>query len=297
MRKSNLAFLAIMVSFIFLACQKELSFGNSNFLGNFTATIDSTNWEATTIKEITRQAGNIVITGKSTNGNMIVLRVADSGVHSYSFHNLSATNVAIYTDAASGNTNSFTTNQWDLPGVYGSLQIISIDTVNKVMSGTFSFRAYRQMDSLQHIISSGIFTNITYTTSNTAPSATDTFRVKVDGTPFAYNSLTGFATGAPLNQIAITALQGAVAPVVGLTIPSTVTTGNYTFEDVASTIMGLYNPSTTTSLMADSGNIQILEHNTVTKRIRGNFDFKATPLLTDSPKAVLTEGYFSIIYQ
>jgi len=297
MRKSNLAFIAILLSFVFLACQKELSFGNSSFLGNFTATIDSTNWEATTIKEITRQAGTIAITGKSSNGNIIVLRVADSGVHTYGFHNLSATNVAVYTDAASGNTNVFTTNQWDLPGNYGSLQIISIDTVNKVMSGTFSFRAYRQFDSLQHIISNGIFTNIPYTTSNPLPSATDTFRVKVDGTAFTYNSLTGIATGAPLDQIAITALQGTVAPVVGLTLPSSVTTGNYTFEDVASTIIALYNPSETMSLLADSGNIQILEHNTVTKRIRGNFDFKATPLLSDSPKAVLTEGYFSIIYQ
>lgn len=116
------------------------------------------------------------------------------------------------------------------------------------MSGTFSFRAYRQFDSLQHIISNGIFTNIPYTTSNPLPSATDTFRVKVDGTPFTYNSLTGIATGAPLDQIAITALQGTVAPVVGLTLPSSVTTGNYTFEDVASTIIALYNPSETMSL-------------------------------------------------
>ena len=50
MRKSNLAFIAILLSFVFLACQKELSFGNSSFLGNFTATIDSTHSEATTIK-------------------------------------------------------------------------------------------------------------------------------------------------------------------------------------------------------------------------------------------------------
>ena len=50
MRKSNLAFIAILMSFVFLSCQKELSFGSSSFLGNFTATIDSTQWEATTIK-------------------------------------------------------------------------------------------------------------------------------------------------------------------------------------------------------------------------------------------------------
>lgn len=296
MRKSNLVFIAIMVSFIIAACQKELNFGNQSVLGTFTAKVDSSNWEATTVKGITRQAGMIIISGKSTNGNMIVLTVADSGVHSYSFHNLSASNLATYTDAVSGNNNIFSTNQWDLPGVYGSLQITSIDTLNKIMSGTFSFRAYRQSDSLSHIISAGIFTNISYTISNPLPSATDTFRVKVAGTPFTYNSLTGISTGAPLNQIAINALQGSVAPVVGLTFPNTIATGSFDFDGLAGTVKGLYNPSTTTNLLADSGSVEILEHNTVSKRIRGNFNFKALPLVGDSPKVYLTEGYFSIIY-
>ena len=296
MRKSNLAFIAILMSFVFLSCQKELSFGSSSFLGNFTATIDSTQWEATTIKEITRQGGTIVITGKSTNGNLIVLRVVDSGVHTYSFYNVTTTNVATYTDAVSGNSNIFSSNQWALAGNYGTLQISSIDTVNKIMSGTFSFRAFRQFDSAQHNITNGIFTNISYSTSNPPPSATDTFRVKVDGTPFTYSSLSGISTGAPLNQIGITALQGSVAPVVGLTLASDITNGAYTFEGLLGTVKGMYNPSTTLSLVADSGNVQILEHNTVTKRLRGNFDFKATPLTSDSPKVALTEGYFSIIY-
>ena len=124
------------------------------------------------------------------------------------------------------------------------------------------------------------------------PSTTDTFRVKIDGTDFSYNLLAGVSA---LGMISVTAsANSGSGATVGLTMPATVTPGTYAFDLV--TYAGQYNPTSSVFLTADTGHLQIIEHNIANKRIRGNFNFKAAPLFGPGTTAQLTEGYFSVKY-
>lgn len=297
--KCDLGFFSILTCmFIFSACQKEYDPGIASSTptptpnsGSFTAVIGGTNFTATA-RYATRQSGVLLLYGKSADNKEIVLRVADSGVHNYSFSNTSFSNAASLTDSSTGNGFAFTTNQWPSDGNYGNMNVTSIDTVNKTMSGTFSLKVFRDLDTMQRTITQGVFTNISYTTSPPPTSTTDSFRVKVDGTPFVYNILAGIKT---FGMLAVTASNNG-APTVGITMPETVSPGTYAFDGF--TYIGQYNASQTTFLAADTGHVTILEHNVTTKRIRGTFQFKAnTPFTNAPPDVQLTEGYFSVIYQ
>ena len=295
MIKHLLGIIAIFSIFAFSACQKEITSENGTnptpgTQGNFRAKIDGVQWVANNIKTATRQGGVLVLYGSASDKKSILIRVADSGVHNYSLHTSSASNAGVYTDSAIS-PNGFATNQWNVEGNYGNLNVTSIDTVNKTISGTFSMQVYRQFDSLQRTITEGVFTNISYSTEPPPLSGTDSFRVKVAGVPFTYNILGGFSA---FGRISVTASQGA-APSVGITVPDTAIPGTYAFD--VFTNIGQYNPSSTVFLGADTGSVTILEHNTLTKRIRGNFHFLANTVFTNLPPNVqLTEGYFSVKY-
>ena len=294
----KLLFVSLIVSAIlFAACQKEflpddiLPVGNT---GSFRAKIEGSQWEANAVKTAIRESGIIVLYGSAADKKSILIRVADSGVHNYYFHTSSADNAAAFTDSAILPIASFATNQWDSAGTYGNMNITAIDTARKTMSGTFSLKVYRQLDRLKRTITEGVFTNISYTTQPSAPSGTDTFRVKVDGVSFTYNLLVGIKVSL-INSIAITAARGT-APAVGITVPDNVVPGTYIYDLL--TYSGQYNPSTSVFLSADTGRVTILEHNMVTKRIRGKFNFLANmPFSNLPPNVQLTEGYFSVKYQ
>lgn len=288
----------IISCLFFSACQKEYAPGGVTIIpgtlptaaGIFKAKIDSVQWEATTVKQAQRESGVIVIAGIS-NGKSLILRVADSGVHNYTFETQSLSNVGAWSDSTVG-PNAFATNQWSVDGNYGELNITAIDMVKKTMSGTFNMKVYRQFDNMQRTITEGLFSNIPFATQPPAPAATDTFRVKIDGVAFNYNLLSGIKA---FGMISISAAKSP-APAVGITLPDNVTPGTYSFDIID--YVGQYNPSINTFLAADTGKVTILEHSVIAKRIRGNFHFLANaPFTHIPPSAQLTEGYFSVKYQ
>ena len=293
MKKHLAGFLVLVSILIFSACQKEISpeVGTAPIAsGSFKAKINGVQWEANSIKTATMQDGVIVLYGLNTDKKSILLRVADSGVHNYAFHSESMSNAGLFIDSAVSPF-AFTTNQWDVEGNYGNLNITSIDTVRKTMSGTFSMQVYKNFDDTQRTITEGSFTKIVYTTQPPALSNTDSFRVKIAGLNFSYNLLTGINV---FGRINVAASQG-VAPAVGLSLPDTIKVGQHSFDSFDH--VGIYNPTASLFLAADTGSVTILEHNIVTKRIRGNFHFLANTAFTHLPPNInLTEGYFSVKY-
>lgn len=293
MKKHLAGFLVLVSILIFSACQKEISpeVGTAPIAsGSFKAKINGVQWEANSIKTATMQDGVIVLYGLNTDKKSILLRVADSGVHNYAFHSESMSNAGLFIDSAVSPF-AFTTNQWDVEGNYGNLNITSIDTVRKTMSGTFSMQVYKNFDDTQRTITEGSFTKIVYTTQPPALSNTDSFRVKIAGLNFSYNLLTGINV---FGRINVAASQG-VAPAVGLSLPDTIKVGQHSFDSFD--LIGQYNPTASLFLAADTGSVTILEHNIVTKRIRGNFHFLANTAFTHLPPNInLTEGYFSVKY-
>ncbi len=280
------------------SCQKEYvpTEGDSTITtppavtGSFTAKIDGVQFVADKVAAATKAIGVIAITGQSTNGELIVLRVADSGVHVYSLDIQSLTNAAAY---SKDNGVAYTSNGGEGGLSGGTLSITSIDTNKKTISGTFSIKVYRQIDSTQKVITEGIFKNISYDTNAIPPAnSSDTFRVKANGADFPVFSTLGISV---YNMINISASDQNVTKTVGISFPSDATPGVYTFTSFGPDYIAQYNIGNS-YLVGESGTLTILENNATTKRVRGNFNFHASEIL-GSQTADLTEGYFSVVYQ
>ncbi len=294
-------FLAVIV--LLQSCQKEVDFSGSNsnnVSGDFRAKIDGSQWVATRGAGASRFSGFINISGIGLDKKTISITLSDSGVHHYTLDDASF-NAAAYIDSNLANPINFSTNQGVNPGdAGGTVDITSIDTVNKKISGTFSFKVFRQMDGLQRTMTEGSFTNISYATSLPPASTTDTFRVKIAGSSWTPSSITGISMpNPPVPSLAIVASDALGVKSVGITMPPTITPGTYTLDILGAQYIGLYNPDSDPnhSQASTSGTLTILEHNTSTKRIRGNFNFHAEAILNPLLNTELTEGYFSVRYQ
>lgn len=308
MRKGFLYNLVILAGvMVFSSCQKEIDPSiiadppPPGATGNLKAKIDGTQWVANSVESASRMLGFITIGGRSTDRKYLLIQLTDSGVHNYTLDNISL-NAASYIDSNLANAVNFTTNQGSGPADAGGfVNITSIDAANKRISGTFSFRVFRQMDGAQRTLTEGSFTNLPYLTTLPPTNSTDTFRVKIAGTLWVPPIVLGSKTPAapPLvPQIAITGTSSDGTKSVGMFMPLSIIPGNYTFDLFGGTYLGLYNPDIDPnhSQAAMSGTLTILSHNTTTRRIRGNFNFHAEALLNSSLNTELTDGYFSVSY-
>jgi hypothetical protein len=293
----SLAFITLVIS-----CEKEASFEPSNpgapsgvVSGSFKAKINGVQWTANKAAAAARFGGIINISGFSTDKKVLTITLTDSGVHRYILADQTI-NASAFIDSSETNKFAYTTNQGTYPTQSGGeVNITSINEAKKTISGTFSFKMFREMDNAAKTISEGSFKDISYSTSLPPSSSLDTFRVKIDNSSWVPQSITGYNLG---GQIVINATNSTGTKAVGLVVPSNVRPGYYTLDFFGMTYIGSYNPDNNpaNSKTAMNGNLQILEHNTTTKRIRGNFSFKAETLLgTDS--AMISDGYFSVKYR
>jgi hypothetical protein len=308
-RKIFYSLITLSAVVTFSSCQKEVDpsiLGNTNnpnpVTGNFKAKIDGTQWVANSGAGGFRMLGYISLTGRSTDKKYLSITLTDSGVHNYTL-DANSMNAASYIDSNLGNPMNFTTNQGTNPGQAGGIvNVTAIDAVNKTITGTFSFRVYRQMDGAQRTFTEGSFTNIPYATSLPPGSANDTFRVKIAGTlwtpPTVFASKTPALPPQLLPQITVTGTSADGTKSVGMFMPENIVPGNYTFDLFGGVYLALYNPDTDPnhSQGAMSGTLTILSHNTATRRIRGNFNFHAEALLNPLLFTELTEGYFAVTY-
>ncbi|WP_207492842.1 DUF6252 family protein [Aridibaculum aurantiacum] len=310
--KLRLPFLAAIILF-FAACQKEITSDivtstspttTPGTTGSFTANINGTPWIANrfSLIQFSPAMGQLPrlmnISAVGTDKRMLTITLTDSGAHQYSLSPYSYwMNAAAYIDSNMANPMNYSSNQAYTPNEpNGTFRVSSIDTVRKTMSGTFSFKVYRQADSTSLTFSNGVFTNVSYSTGSPLPpsSTSDTFRVKVNGTSFVPHSISGDMM-TMMNSIMLQGNSQDLTRNVSVGVPMNATPGTYPML-FPGDYYGAYMMSGN-SFSSVSGSIQVLEHNTTTKRIRANFAFVAQPLIAPTPVHNITEGYFSIIYR
>lgn len=286
---------------IFSSCEKETSVengvpggipGGGGGTGSFRAKIDGVQWIANSSKSAIIMDDVIAIQGTSTDGKTIFLRVADSGVHNYSFANYSTTNAGAFVDSSIVPISALTTNQWPQDSIYGTMNVTSINTTQKTISGTFKMYVIRALDGVKRNITEGVFSDVSYATAPPPPAATDTFTVKINGTEFIETSLAGFSA---VGRITFSAANVSGAG-VGLSVISNAVPGTYPIDFMGDYI-GQYNPNNSIFTTSTAGSITILEHNTTTKRFRAKFNFTSSEIGSSSPPYELTEGYISATYQ
>ena len=106
--------------------------------------------------------GLAIISGTSTDGQEISITLNDTVVGLYTL-NQSSPSLAVYADLDSVGSYAFSTNQGvDTSQAGGTVNVISVDPVRRLISGIFSFRVYRDQDNSQRTITQGVFYNIPY---------------------------------------------------------------------------------------------------------------------------------------
>lgn len=157
---TSLLFLCTLLN----SCQKEFENPNdssTNTTADFRAKINGVQFVAAIYGATIRTTDSVIsIAGKSNDGQQIVFTVPDSGVHVYSLSFNSISNFGAYVSSTSL---AYTSNEGTTPVESGgNLAIVSIDSVKRLISGTFNFKAFRQLDGTQRTITEGVFSNIPY---------------------------------------------------------------------------------------------------------------------------------------
>lgn len=284
-------------SILFFSCQKELSSdevtGGSDVRGTLRMKIDGTQWVANTAAGASIDFGLLSIYGISKDKKELFILLEGASTQTYSLDEKSLS-VAALVDSTEADPYAYTTNQADITKAGGTVKLTSIDVAKRTVSGTFEFKMFRDFDNKQKVITEGVFENLSYAPVTPPGGSTDTLKVKINGVDLKPDLAAGLVA---FDQIAITGSESGTLKSVGLFIPKSITVGTYDIGSIilGSAYTGIYNASATLYMASESGKLTILEHNTSTKRIRGNFEFKAVEF-AGSQTAQLTSGYFSVKY-
>ncbi len=150
----------LLVAISFIACKKDSKVDDIiNPTASFTCKINGTSWSA--ITRITkRQGNNFIITGTGSLGND-VLNITTFGItaKTYTLDPINAT-----TEFSATFTTDTNTSDSLYQAVNGTVTLTSVDTVNKKISGTFSFRSCKIINPLLlKEVTNGSFSNLNYT--------------------------------------------------------------------------------------------------------------------------------------
>ncbi len=277
-------------------CKKDSNNSPSNTTppattASMTALVDGVAWTSLS----NRAAGSIVnntsnLTGVASDSTVITMTVTENVTLNGTYDLGPASgNAGVFSPSTAGTAPAWSSNAHPLSN--GLLTITSMDTVNKKMGGTFSYKAWRATDNTFKEITQGVFTNVPYITSLSG-GGNNTFTIKIDNVTFTPALITGTANNGTLNIIA-TDSQGIKS--VGLGMPDNVSPGTYSMTPFG-TYYGQYNASASVFTMSASGSLVITSHNTTTNVISGTCAFVSEPLTGGPPTYNLTNGSFTINY-
>ncbi len=269
------------ISFLISGCKKkdDETPSDSKPQASMSAKIDGVDWTATQMGcSIANDIGGIA--GSALQKPSIVISIKNMAVGTFVLNQESESAGAV----VDGNV-TYTTNQDPQAG--GTVIISSLNMTDSLVSGTFEFKAYSFFAKGFIQVTEGIFTNIPLST--TAPvTPNESLKVDIDGTTFTASSVS--ATNL-MGKIIISGSDADYSTIVGITIPEDIEAGTYGFD---MTYIGQYTTGTS-SLMANSGELIITNHDLTANKIEGTFNFEALNFIT-SETVSLTNGTFSVSY-
>jgi hypothetical protein len=295
--KSRLSgYLLIAVLFSFISCSKELSketsTGTQILNGNFYATIDGTQWNADSLQLALLTNTGFSISGLSKTGEQITMLLPTLKTGNYTFNALSAP-IAICSNLLVNLSSVYISNTG---AADGNVTISSLDSVKHLVSGSFMFTLINPTDNSRTSITAGIFNSIPYsvdTTGGITTSSSDTLQATVGGVQFNSAQVVTSITDSTLF---IAGISSDGVSDIALGMPQGVIPGTYPMDFATGTYYGVYNPSSSNTLLSQmNGTLTIISNNTVTRRIIGNFSFIASPLSSGTP-VTISSGYFSVSY-
>lgn len=153
-----------VAAILLFACHKYSSIEHGQGqAADMVATIDGVPWQAadSTQSAIVSQ-GFVTVTGISADGQEISITLNNTVVGLYVL-NQTSPSLAIYANLDSVGGYAYSTNQgMDTTQAGGTVDVTSIDPVNRTISGIFGFKVWRNSDGTQKDITAGVFYNIPY---------------------------------------------------------------------------------------------------------------------------------------
>jgi hypothetical protein len=289
-------YLLMAVLLCFVACSKELSKEDGTATqilnGDFYATIGGTQWNADSLQLVLVSSAGVSISGQSKTGELITMLLPTFQTGTYTLNSVSSS-IALYTNPLIDISTVFISNAGTAGG---TVTITSIDTVKHLVSGTFQYTLINPADNSQKSITAGVFNFVPYsgnTGGGTTPGGSDTLNAVVGGIPFNSAQIVSNVTNGTL-FIAGISLNGDQDLALGM--PVGITPGTYNMDFATGVYYGVYNPSTSLTLLSQmNGTLTIISNDTVARRISGTFSFIASPLMSGTP-VTITAGYFSLNY-
>ncbi len=269
-------------------------------LGVFNANFDGQTFTANSTQAIVN-ATTVAITGLKADGSFFQLTLLGTPIVG-TYNNINSTQLGLiysggtgqipYVGASSAAFSSYP-NYTDT----AELKIVSIDTANKIIKGTFKFNGGQVSPTVANQLNIKTFTNGAFNlnyTSDVPVATNNTFSAKLDGTSYNPTNTTGVKSS---GLIAIIGRRGSVEN-IGLAFADNITAGTtVTFTALSSDARGQYsidnNPA---NIFGGTGSITIISHNTTTKQVKGTFSFVAATILTPIVSRTITDGTFDVTY-
>ncbi len=283
-----------------ISCSKEISKeihqnpGGIQTSGDFSASIGSVQWNADSIQLIQVSNGGVSINGISKTGEQISIILPSFKIGVYSL-NAQSSSYALYANLLSTTPTVYISNQ---ANGSGTVTINSIDTVKKLVSGSFLLNLVNPGDNSVTTITKGIFTLISYSGSAgvvviTPPGTADTLTASVSGFG-AFNATQVIVT----DQQGIFDIDGVSSgglQSIDLLMPDNISPGSYTLNFAGGQYVAAYVPSNFDPLVSTQGTLTIITNDPAGKRIKGSFEFTGSSQTTSSSVAV-SKGFFSVNY-
>ncbi|MES1250303.1 MAG: DUF6252 family protein [Chitinophaga rupis] len=294
------------------ACQKSAVLDNSiigsiDSTGLFSALIDNQPWIASDSSRFASiMNGKITLSGSGGDDDQtLVISLNDTvpGKYVLGWKQIS---VAEYTtrymwDQYYGTDKSSNAN---LNG--GEVEVTTIDKNKKTITGTFTLNLYNDSANRTVHMTKGTFKDISYITALPLASATDTFRVQIDGVDWTAQSI---STGIVAGELLVKGAELDNTRSVGLYMPPNPVAGIY-YDSWPDYAWGTYSnngQSWSSFSYSPFGNgvvlihtalgfTHVIENNTASHRLRANFDMALTPALGGTDTLQLNKGYFSVHY-
>jgi hypothetical protein len=258
-----------------------------------TAKIDNEDWVSTQFSAIVEDGFLTIIA--SSGETSLEIGVKELAEKHFSIEHPEDENYAIYHSGGyyfeSGNA-----------GASGEIQIVSINTRQKRISGTFSFTLFNSSLDKYIEIKDGNF-NLTYTiigepNGNPGPNpnpGTNALSANVDGKNYQPHQIYVQTNEEKINIGGIYNNELFLTLMISRNIPL----GNNSFDHTSSDIICTYQIfSTNTHYISESGKMNITKHDVAKKRIEGTFSFTGKNFDPNkNDKVVITNGVFAASYE
>lgn len=280
----KLIFLALIASSFFYSCKKEDSSPVSK--SGYTAKVDGNFWRAAKINASIFN-GTIVVIAQASNGMSITFSLNGDSTGLYPLNE--NTNSSASFSLKDINSKNFTSG--GSPDAGGQILIESISKTDNKLTGSIEFKAVRPADDSTITISEGRFVDISY--DNIPIGIEDnTLKAKVAGSNWSPQNVSGFVA---FKTIYLQAIDADNVRVLTFELPELIGPGTYTLNYFTN-YKAVYTNVAGKNHYAVNGNLTVLSHNLVSRRIEATFDM-LTEAYESGGTIRFTEGEIDIVYE